>query len=117
MFLRAQKGRRKIVDEINKIFENYDFIYLPASPNTAPLINDSSDALSNEYLIADNHLAIGNFGGFPSLTLPIGLINGLPIGANITGRPFEEGKVFNICSLIEKTTNLKNLNARTKGDK
>lgn len=117
LFLRAQKGRRKIVDEINKIFENYDFIYLPASPNTAPLINDSSDALSNEYLIADNHLAIGNFGGFPSLTLPIGLINGLPIGANITGRPFEEGKVFNICSLIEKTTNLKNLNARTKGDK
>lgn len=117
LFLRAKKARRIIVDSINKLFGKYDFIYVPAAPNIAPLINESSDALSNEYLIADNHLAIANFGGYPSLTLPIGLIDGMPIGVNITGRAFEDKEVFAIAQIIENITGLKNLSANKKGDK
>ncbi|MDR0934881.1 MAG: Asp-tRNA(Asn)/Glu-tRNA(Gln) amidotransferase subunit GatA [Erysipelotrichaceae bacterium] len=102
LFLRAQKARRMIVNEIDKIFEKYDFIYLPAAPTIAPKFEGSSDKLSSEYLIADNHLAIGNFGGYPSLTLPIGFKDDMPFGANITGKHFEEGKVFQISYMIEK---------------
>lgn len=113
LFKRAQKCRRLIVDAFNDIYKNNDVIYCPAAPNTAPLVkNSSSNALSNEYLIADNYLAFGNFGGFPSLTLPIGFKDNLPFGGNVTGRPFEESKVLNVCNIIEKHTGYKNLSIK-----
>lgn len=113
LFTRAQKCRRLIVDAINEIFKEYDGIYLPASPSTAPKVKSASgDKLSSEYLIADNHLAIGNFGGFPSITLPIGFKDGLPFGGNLTCRPFEETNLFNLAKEIENGTGLKNISAK-----
>ena len=97
----------KEVEETNKILEQYDFIYLPAAPSVAPKIGEKSDRLSNEYLIADNHLVIGNFAGLPSISLPIGYEGHLPFDANISGRPFEEAKLLNIANFIEKDTHLK----------
>ena len=112
-FLRAQKCRRLIVNAFNKVFEKYDAIYCPASSSTAPLIdNKNVDHLSDEYLIAENYLAFGNMGGYPSITLPIGFENDLPFGANITCKPFEEKKLLNISFNIEKITGLKDLVAK-----
>ena len=113
LFDRAQKCRHMIVDAFNEIFKSYDAIYIPASPTTAPLIKDNTvDKLSDEYLIADNVMAFGNFGGYPSLTLPIGIKDGLPFGANLTTAPFNESKLFNIAFKIEQHTGYINLNAR-----
>lgn len=109
VFLRAQKARRLIVNEFNKIFEKFDAIYCPASPSVAPLINKSSDEVNEDFMIADNWLAIGNFGGYPSITLPIGFENDLPLGANLTCKPFDEVKLFGIASKIEEGTGLENL--------
>lgn len=112
-FLRAQKCRRLIVNAFNKVFEKYDAIYCPASSSTAPLIdNKNVDHLSDEYLIAENYLAFGNMGGYPSITLPIGFENNLPFGANLTCKPFEEKKLLNIAFNIEKITGLKDLVAK-----
>ena len=113
LFRRAQKCRRLIVDAFNEILKENDAIFCPAAPTTAPKVKkDEYDALSDEYLIADNYLAFGNFAGLPSLTLPIGFENNLPFGGNVTGRPFEESKVLNICNYIEKHTGYKNLSAK-----
>ena len=113
LFLRAQRARRVIVNAANEILKDNDGIYLPSAPTTAPLIEDSSgDKLSNEYLIADNHMAIGNFGGFPSITLPLGFSNGMPFGANLTCKVFDECTLFSIASGIEKVTGLKDLSAK-----
>ena len=115
LYVRAQRNRRIIVNTINDILKEYNFIYLPAAPSIAPKVNETSDRLSDEYLIADNHLCIANFAGLPSLTLPIGIEDGMPFGANITGRAFDEANVLKICYAIEKTTGLKNLVAK-KGE-
>ena len=109
LFLRAQRNRAKIVETVNNILKDYDFIYLPASPSVAPKFDSSSDRLSDEYLIADNHLCLGNFAGLPSITIPLYLENGLPIGVNFMGRAFEEEKLFQISSLFEKMSGLKDL--------
>jgi len=114
LFIRAQKIRHIVVDKINEIFNSYDAIYLPAAPSVAPEFDGKSDQLSNEYLIADNHLCIGNFGGFPSLTLPIGFKNDLPYGANIMCKPFNEELVFTISKEIENSTGLKDVYAGGK---
>lgn len=112
LFLRAQKARRLIVNRTNEILSDYDFIYVPAAPSIAPKFSDSSDRLSNNYLIADNILVLGNFAGLPSLTLPIGKEDNMPFGANVMGRAFEEAKVFNIGKAIENIVGLANMSAR-----
>ena len=112
LFLRAQKARRLIVNRTNEILSDYDFIYVPAAPSIAPKFSDSSDRLSNNYLIADNILVLGNFAGLPSLTLPIGKENNMPVGANVMGRAFEETKVFNVAKAIENIVGLANMSAR-----
>lgn len=115
LFVRAQRNRRRIVETVNKILETYDFIYVPAAPSIAPKFDDVSDRLSDEYLIADNHLVLGNFTGLPSITLPIGFKEGMPFGANLMGRAFEEVKLFQIAYELEQITGLANIYA--KGDK
>ena len=112
LFLRAQKNRRRIVDAVNNILKDYDFIYLPASPTVAPIIGESSDRLSEEYLIADNHLALGNFAGLPSITLPIGFEGSFPFGANLMGRALEETSLLQMSKAIENITLLKGLVAK-----
>ncbi len=113
VFLRAQKVRRLIVNAVNSILTNCDAIYLPAAPTTAPLFQgEKGDKLSNKYLISDNHLALGNFAGLPSIVLPLGFDKGLPFGVNLTCKKFAEAEVLSLAKGIENITNLKDLVAK-----
>lgn len=101
MFLKAKRARKVIVDAFKQIFKKYDFVVLPASPGAAPKIDATVDKLSDEYLLADNYLAFGNFGGFPSMTLPLGFDKGLPFGVNITADTFKDTAVLQMAKTIE----------------
>ena len=84
-----------------------DCLIAPAAPGVAPLIDSTStNEMNDEYLIADNHMVIGNFTGCPSITLPMGYSNDLPVGINLTCNPFSEQNMFNISSVIEEITGL-----------
>ena len=107
LFIKAQKVRHLIVDKINEILAVCDSIILPASPTTAPKFEGSNmDKLSDEYLIADNWMAIGNFGGFPSITIPLGFENNLPFGVNLTNKSFDEKNLFTLAKAVEDITGL-----------
>lgn len=112
LFCRAQKGRRLIVDELNRIYEDFDIIMVPSTPSIAPKFIDSSNRLSPEYLIAENHLVLGNFAGLPAMTLPLGFKEGMPYGVHIMGRKYEETTLLKLAQNIEKLTGLVNLSAR-----
>lgn len=112
LFIRAQKNRRRVVDLINEILKENDFIYLPAAPSIAPKLDEKSDRLSDEYLIADNHLCIGNFAGLPSITLPIGFKENMPFGANLMGRAFEETELLKAAQELENITGFANIFAK-----
>ena len=114
LFVRAQKCRHLIVDAFNKILEEYDAIYCPASPDVAPLIKNSVITSSDDLMISDNYLAFANMGGFPSITLPLGFDQGLPFGVNLTSKPFSESKLLTVANKVEEITGLKDLVA---GDK
>ncbi len=104
---KAHKIRRLIVDEIMRELKEADILIAPAAPGVAPKIEGTStDELSEEYLVADNHMVIGNFGGLPSLTLPMGFIDKLPVGVNLTANPFKEDVLFNVAKAIENKTGL-----------
>ena len=112
LFIRAQKNRRRIVENVNNILKDNDFIYLPAAPSIAPKFTDASDRFSDEYLIADNHLVLGNFAGLPSITLPIGFKDDMPFGANLMGRAFEETELLQVSYELEQVTGLANIYAK-----
>lgn len=107
LFLNACRVRRMIVDKMHELFKTYDGLIMPASGGIAPKFGEKSDTLSNEYLILENHLAIGNFGGFPSISIPSGFIDNMPISVNITGDIFKDDLVLNIANELESTMNYK----------
>ena len=74
LYLNACRIRRIIVDKMNELFKEYDGLIMPAAASIAPKFDEKTDKLSDKYLILDNHLVIGNFGGFPSgsSTIPYG---------------------------------------------
>lgn len=112
LFLNAGRVRRLIVDKMNELFKEYDGLVMPASGGIAPLFGTKSDQLSDRYLILENHLAIGNFGGFPSISLPSGFVNDMPISINITGRAMEDDVVLNIANKVEEVMGYKNIVAK-----
>ena len=112
LFLNAYRVRRMIVDRVNELFKKYDAIIMPAASGIAPKFDEKNDKLSDKYLILDNHLCIGNFGGYPSITIPSGFIRKMPIGINITGRIKEDDIVLNIANKLESTMEYKDQVAR-----
>ena len=112
LFLNACRVRRLIVNRMNELFEKYDGFIMPTSGNIAPLFDDASDKLSDEYLILGNHLVIGNFGGFPSISIPSGFVNNMPVSINITGRAREDYLVLNMANKIEEVLGCKGMVAK-----
>ena len=107
LFLNAGRVRRLIVDRMNELFTKYDGLIMPTSGDIAPLFDKASDKLSDEYLILGNHLEIGNFGGFPSISIPSGFVNDMPVSVNITGRAKEDYLVLNIANKMEEVLGYK----------
>ncbi len=103
LFLNAQRIRHMIVDKINTLFQEFDGMIMPSFGSLPPKFEDSSDRLSEEYLLLENHLCIGNFGGFPSISIPSGFLNNLPLSINLTGRCKEDDLVLNMAYYMEKT--------------
>ena len=106
LFLNAQRIRRLIVDKMNTLFADYDGLILPASGDVAPKFKQDNenvnDKLSTRYLLLENHLAIGNFGGFPSITIPCGTVEKMPIGLSITCGVKKDADCLNIAYALEK---------------
>lgn len=108
VFRKAQKVRRLIVEEMNKVLSSYDVIIANAAPSIAPYSDASEDEhLSKDITVAENHMVMGNFSGNPSMTLPCGFVEGMPIAVNISAKAFDEQTMFNIAKAIEEETGLK----------
>lgn len=100
-FKNAQRVRRLVVDAIKEQFKNYDALIMPVGTGPAKHLDGSKDILKSDTAALDEHLQIGNFGGFPSITIPNGFIDGLPVGCNITGNCYDDQNVLNIAYALE----------------
>lgn len=100
-FKNAQRVRRLVVDAIKEQFKNYDALIMPVGCGAAKHLDGSKDILSPDTAALDEHLQIGNFGGFPSITIPNGFIDNMPVGCNITGNCYDDQNVLNIAYALE----------------
>ncbi len=107
-FKNAQRARRLIVDTIKEQFQKYDGLIMPVGTGVAPKLDNTDRVTDDELTPLEEHLQIGNFGGFPSITIPNGFINNLPVGINITGKCYDDQNVLNIAYALESKMNYKN---------
>ena len=108
-FFNAGRVRRLLVDEWNKLFEEYDAVILPVGTGPAKYLDDSKNNHDKCLIPLEEHLQVGNFGGFPSITIPDGFINNLPVGLNITGKCYDDENVLNIAYAIENILGFKGI--------
>ena len=103
-YRQAQKVRRLIKDDFQRIFNDVDFILTPTTPNEAFKIGDKLDPISmykNDIYTVPTSLA-----GLPGISIPSGLSsNGLPLGIQLIGNYFKEKKLLQIAALAEKELN------------
>ena len=96
-------------------FKKYDLIIGPTTTTTAYNLTDPMDDPLKSFM--DDILVIPvNMAGLPGLNIPIGFDkDNMPIGMQIIGNSFEEAKVYQLASFLEKELNL-DLNPK-KGEK
>ena len=93
---------------MNELFKEYDAMIGPVSSGPAKYLDEKKNNTPKENTVIEEILQIGNFGGFPSITIPNGFINNLPVGVNITGRVREDVDVLNIAYALEDAMDYRN---------
>jgi len=101
-YLKAQKVRTLIKKDFENAFKKVDVIFTPVSPTPAFKIGEKiTDPLS--MYLSDIYTVSVNLAGVPAVSVPAGFSNdNLPIGLQIIGKPFEENKILEVGSLLEK---------------
>ncbi|MCK9486512.1 MAG: Asp-tRNA(Asn)/Glu-tRNA(Gln) amidotransferase subunit GatA [Dehalococcoidia bacterium] len=99
-YLKAQKVRTVIRGEFEAALEQCDVIVSPTSPNTAFRFAEKLDDPYAMYL-NDLYTIPVNIAGNPGLSIPCGFADGLPVGLQLVGRPFEEATLLGVAHAYE----------------
>ena len=101
-YLRAQKIRALILRDFTDVFANVDALITPTTPSAAFAQGEKMDDPIQMYL--NDLFTVGaNLAGVPAISVPAGLdSNGLPLGLQIMGKPFDEETAFAVSAEIER---------------
>jgi aspartyl-tRNA(Asn)/glutamyl-tRNA(Gln) amidotransferase subunit A len=89
-YLRAQKARSKMIQDIKNVFEEYDFLIAPTSPSLPFRIGEKAKDPIKMYL-SDVYTIFANLVGIPAISIPVGFSKeNLPIGMQIFTKHFNE---------------------------
>ena len=113
-FFNAGRVRRLLVDKWKELFQKYDAVILPVGRGPALHFDASLDDYDKDSEYLEDNLQIGNFGGFPSITIPSGFILDMPVGLNITGNVYDDCNVLNIAYAMENAMEYKNQIAKER---
>ncbi|HEV7253425.1 MAG TPA: Asp-tRNA(Asn)/Glu-tRNA(Gln) amidotransferase subunit GatA [Mesorhizobium sp.] len=104
-YLRAQKVRTLIKRDFEQVFsEGVDAILTPATPSAAFGVNDAEMAADPVKMYLNDVFTVTvNMAGLPGIAVPAGLnAQGLPLGLQLIGRPFDEEMLFRTAAVIEQ---------------
>jgi aspartyl-tRNA(Asn)/glutamyl-tRNA(Gln) amidotransferase subunit A len=105
-YVNAQRLRRHLRAEFDLVWKEVDCLFMPTVPNTAPKIGETKvqiDGREEDVRLAATRLVRGiNLLGYPALSIPCGLGgDGLPIGLQIVGAPFDEATILRVGAALE----------------
>ncbi len=100
-YRKAQKVRRLIKEDFDKVFSEVDLLITPTTPTAAFKIGEKSDDPLQMYL-SDIYTTSANLAGIPGISIPIGKNSeNLPIGLQILSQQFDEEKIFQLSIHIQ----------------
>ncbi|MDP4178120.1 MAG: Asp-tRNA(Asn)/Glu-tRNA(Gln) amidotransferase subunit GatA [Bacillota bacterium] len=103
-YKKALKVRNLIIQDFKRVFKEYDAILSPTSPTTAFKFGEKMNDVLSMYL-SDIYTVPVNIAGIPAISVPCGMVNGLPVGLQLMGDYFREDVIFNIAYSYEQSTN------------
>ncbi|MFN4145809.1 MAG: Asp-tRNA(Asn)/Glu-tRNA(Gln) amidotransferase subunit GatA [Runella sp.] len=105
-YTKAQKVRRLLKEQTEQLFEKYDFLLTPTTPTTAFRLGDKTQDPLQMYL-ADIFTVQANVIGNPAISIPNGNdAQGLPIGLQILGKPFEESALIAFAQYLHQSASV-----------
>lgn len=100
-YLKAQKARTLVKRDFEQAFQDVDCILTPTAPTVAFKLGEKTDDPLKMYL-SDIYTVSVNLAGVPGISIPCGKNGqGLPIGVQLVGRPFDEANLLRIADWIE----------------
>ncbi|PWR23103.1 Asp-tRNA(Asn)/Glu-tRNA(Gln) amidotransferase subunit GatA [Zavarzinia compransoris] len=100
-YTRAQKLRRLIAGDFERAFETVDAVLAPTAPSAAYAGGEKADPIA--MYLGDVFTVTANLAGLPAMSVPAGLSSeGLPLGLQVIGRPFDEAGVLNVGYALER---------------
>ena len=102
---RARRVRALIKRDFDQVFaDGVDAILTPATPSAAFGLGEMTDADPIQMYLNDVFTVTVNLAGLPGISVPTGLDSqGLPLGLQLIGRPWEEGDLLNIAYRLEQS--------------
>ena len=107
-YVKAQKVRTLIRQDFENAFKKFDVLVMPTCPTTAFNVGDKIDDPIQMYL-NDIFTIPANIAGIPGISVPSGLIDGLPVGLQFMSGSLQEKKLFQAAYAYEKATDWNNL--------
>jgi aspartyl-tRNA(Asn)/glutamyl-tRNA(Gln) amidotransferase subunit A len=102
-YVRAQKVRTLIARDFDAAFATCDVVATPTTPAPAFRLGEKVDDPLQMYL-ADIFTVPANLAGIPALSVPCGLVAGLPVGLQLLGRAFDEATLLRVAAAFEART-------------
>jgi Asp-tRNA(Asn)/Glu-tRNA(Gln) amidotransferase A subunit family amidase len=91
--------RQELVAIVDGIFERFDALIAPTTPILAPPLGEVDDTLE---LVANT--ALFNLTGHPALSVPVGEVNGKPVGMQLATRRYREATAIRLGAVVESAT-------------
>ena len=101
-YLKAQKIRTIIREEFNQVFKDVDALITPTSPTVAFKLGEVIDPL--QMYLNDIFTQPANIAGLPSISIPCGISEGLPVGVQLMASPMNDSTVLNLAYAFEQST-------------
>lgn len=101
-YLKAQKIRRLISHDYQTVFKDVDIVLSPTTPT--PAFNIGSKKSRIEMYLSDIFTATSNLAGVPSISIPAGFIDNMPVGFQLTSNYFNEALILNVAHRYQQAT-------------
>ena len=99
-YRKAQEVRGLIAADFAKVFDSVDLLLTPTTPTPAFPLGALSDPY--EMYLSDIFTATANLAGVPAMSLPVGAVGGLPVGAQFMAPHFGEATMFRAAAALER---------------
>jgi aspartyl-tRNA(Asn)/glutamyl-tRNA(Gln) amidotransferase subunit A len=104
-YVKAQKVRALIRRDYDEAFAAVDLVAVPTSPTVAFRLGERTADPLQMYL-SDVFTVAANLAGLPAISVPCGMSGALPVGLQLTARPFDEATLLRAADAVERRTTM-----------